>query len=101
MASSTALDIDRRYIEKALNQIKRDRDVPVERRSKKYCLVEDKRHYPPKYVLSQAHYHKTGKALKGFKGGPQTNTPLEKARYTIVPCDSQVECQNWLTTAKH
>jgi len=84
MASSTALDIDRRYIEKALNQIKRDRDVPVERRSKKYCLVEDKRHYPPKYVLSQAHYHKTGKELKGFKGGHKLICRLR--RHAIQSC---------------
>jgi hypothetical protein len=50
--------------------------VPPRRGSREYCLIARGRHYPPKYVLSRAHFHQSGKALKGFKGGRQTNDEL-------------------------
>jgi|HubBroStandDraft_6_1064221.scaffolds.fasta_scaffold423169_1 hypothetical protein len=95
MARQADLRIEKQYVEKALNQIERDRNVPANRRSHDYCLKIGEKHYPPKYVLSQAHYYKTGKARKGFKGGPQTNTLLQELEYTVEPC-TDPDCQEWL-----
>ncbi len=97
MARQSDLRIDKAHIEKALKKIKCDREVPINRRSTQFCLIDkDGLHYPPKYVLSQAHRQKTGKERKHFKGGPQTNTLLKHEGCTVVPCNQLPDCQEWL-----
>jgi hypothetical protein len=77
-------------VDKALDEIDR-KGVPPRRRSTGYCIIARKHHYPPKYVLSRAHFYQSGKALKGFKGGPQTNDEL-RPHYPIVKCKRQPTC---------
>ena len=51
------------------------RGVPPTRRPTKFTLVIDGQAYPPKYVLSLAARHATGKELRSddFTGGNETN----------------------------
>jgi hypothetical protein len=60
--------------------------VPIHRDSTKYDVLYEGRRYPPKYVLSLAHSFLTpsGKELRGFKGGSQTNRFLRKLGFKIV-----------------
>jgi hypothetical protein len=51
-------------------------------------------HYPPKYVLAQAHFIQTGKKLEHLKGGPKTNNPLRGLGYVVEKCDQIPACQN-------
>src|ERR1051326_8479048 len=95
-AKQSELVIEAPHIEKALTEIEQKRNVPRNRRSTGFCLIQDKRHYLPKYVLSRAHYHKTGKERRHFKSGPQTNTLLRDAGDAIKQCKSQLNCQAWL-----
>jgi hypothetical protein len=74
--------------------------MPVRRHSKDWCLEVSGRHYPPKYVLARAYYHKTGKALKGFKASKYTRDPLKVAGVgTLVKsCTMIPNCQTHIHT---
>jgi hypothetical protein len=69
-----------KHIRKALAEIDRD-GVPRNRRSKKWCLRFKRTLYPPKYVLSLAVKHATGRALptNEHPGGEDTNRYLRWA----------------------
>ena len=63
--------------------------VPRRNRSHKYCLVENDRHYPPKYVISRAHEVATGRRLptSDFSGGQQaSNRFLRLRHFRVVDC---------------
>lgn len=79
--------ISRDHVERALAAIRKD-GVPASRRSTKFCLVVDRVHFAPKYVLAMAARHAFGRALRPdeFSGGPQTNTLLESLGYDVVAC---------------
>lgn len=57
--------------------------------SKKFCLVIDGRHYPPKYVISLAVEDARGLPLspKEFTAGEETNAILIGLGFTVVACD--------------
>ena len=81
--------IKREDIQKALVYIGQN-GVPETRKSKRYCLSED-RHYPPKYVVSIAHELATGTRLdwKQFNGGcgpGDCNDFLKGLGFTVVCC---------------
>ena len=65
---------------KALSEIDR-KDVPQERRSKKWCLIKGSNRYPPKYVLFFAVKNATGSGIPvdDHPGGERTHGPLRKA----------------------
>ncbi|MEJ5370261.1 MAG: hypothetical protein WHT08_18275 [Bryobacteraceae bacterium] len=62
--------------------------VPPDRKSTKFCLIYEGRHYPPKYVYALAADHRTGKTLhpEEFSGGKQTNIPLARLGFQIQKC---------------
>lgn len=70
---------------KALKEITRD-GVPDKRKSRKYHLKHEGKHYPPKYVLSIANKFATGKELLPFEfnGGTESNDHLSKLGFKIV-----------------
>ena len=54
--------------------------VPPVRRSTKYCLIHEGRHYAPKEVVRQANVVPNRKELWGFGGGKKRTTPFCKSR---------------------
>ena len=81
--------ISRKHILKALESIKGETVFPPHRASTGYDLLYKRHRYPPKYVLGLAHsfIDPQGNELRGFKGGQQTNTFLEKRGFKIVKKD--------------
>lgn len=71
----------------ALDRIARH-EIPRERASTKYCLTYSGRHYPPKYVISEAcrRFRAGGLPPDEFSGGRPTNTVLTKWGLEIVAC---------------
>ncbi len=61
--------------------------VPEGRQAKGYDLVHDGKKYPPKYVISLAVKHATGKELPHtkFSGGEKTNSVLRGFDFEVVP----------------
>jgi hypothetical protein len=89
-----------RHLKAALREIDRHRPVPLTRRSTRWCFVaENERHYPPKYVLSRAVYHKTGEQLGPFKAGATTRSRLDEAtkRKAVKKCNRLPDCQDHIT----
>jgi hypothetical protein len=78
-------EIRAEHVPAAIAEIERN-GVPPSRRSKRYHLVYRGRHYPPKYVVSLAARHATGRALPSqtFCGGPETNTRLWNLGFKIT-----------------
>ncbi len=76
--------IKRANIQDAIKQID-EQGVPVKRRSTKYCLVENERHYPPKYVIRVAHKIVKGEPpRKGYSGGKPTNNFLKSLDFNNI-----------------
>lgn len=78
-------NIERRDIIKAIREIDSN-GVPSGRRSRKFLLEYNGKHYPPKYIISLANKHANGKELdsSGFGGGVETNNFLRALGFTIV-----------------
>jgi hypothetical protein len=74
-------------VKHALQQIDRH-GVPRNRRSTRYCLIHNGRHYPPKYVLALAVQRATGRALQPHEhsGGVETNSRLRELGFTVEAC---------------
>lgn len=77
--------ITREDVLEALRLIRQE-GVPRRNRSHKYCLVENDRHYPPKYVISRAHEVATGRRLptSDFSGGQQASNRFLRLRHFRV-----------------
>lgn len=77
--------LTRSHVEKALAEIDRS-GIPPGRRSTKFVLVVNGKNYPPKYVVSLAAMHATGRALdpSEFSGGAETNNTLSALGFTVV-----------------
>ncbi len=62
--------------------------VPPERASRKYCLVYNDKHYPPKFIISEACRIQYGQELSpyDFSGGDETNSVLRRLDFTVIPC---------------
>jgi hypothetical protein len=56
--------------------------VSPQERSRKYCLVFEGRHYPPKYLLREANVMVNG--VKIWISPKQTNSFLRRRGFTIV-----------------
>jgi hypothetical protein len=79
--------ITKAHVQNALKEIDRH-GVPRNRRSTRYCLIHNGKHYPPKYVLALAVQHATGRSLKPdeHSGGAETNSRLRKLGFTVEAC---------------
>jgi hypothetical protein len=73
------------HVEEAIARIDRE-GVPRRRESTKFHLVVEGRRYPPKYVISLAAAHATGRELRPyeFSGGDETNSVLQSLGFTVV-----------------
>jgi 5-methylcytosine-specific restriction protein B len=78
-------EIKAKHVRDAIDEIKQD-GVPAHRKSKKYHLIYGGHRYPPKYVLSLAAKHATGRELasKAFNGGEEANRPLRNLGFTVI-----------------
>ena len=79
-------EIRRAHVMAAVREID-GRGVPPARKPTKFTLVIDGQAYPPKYVLSLAARHATGKELRpdDFTGGNETNLFLRNLGFNIQP----------------
>ena len=77
--------IKHEHILKAIEEVDRS-GIPLERNSKKYDLVYNKRTYPPKYILSLANKYANNNELdhSTFTGGDGTNSFLQSLDFSIV-----------------
>jgi len=77
--------ITKQHVLDAIAEIDRD-GVPPVRRAKGFDLVYNGKTYPPKYVLSLAAKHATGRELdpSEFSGGEATNNLLSALDFEIV-----------------
>ena len=66
----------------------RGKSVPRDRRSVYYCLDAGDRHFPPKYVICEAHRIATGRDLppSQFNGGTKANAFLAIRGFTVREC---------------
>ena len=73
------------HIKRAILKIRQE-GVPLKRRSRKFDLVFDDEHYPPKYVISVANKFANGHELdaKKFSGGQETNSFMKRRGFQIV-----------------
>lgn len=73
------------HILKAIEETERN-GIPKGRRSKKFNLEHNHKHYPPKYIISLANKFANGEELSSedFGGGKETNDFLEKLRFKIT-----------------
>jgi 5-methylcytosine-specific restriction protein A len=78
-------EIRAEHVRAAIAEIERN-GVPLRRQSTRYHLVYQGRRYPPKYVVSLAARHATGRELppKVFNGGEETNRPLRNLGFEII-----------------
>jgi hypothetical protein len=78
----------------ALAEIRAEK-VPAKRRSRKFCVRHDRRHYPPKLAISFAsafRYADDPEMHRGldpakFAGGPQSNGALRRLGFAVIECD--------------
>jgi hypothetical protein len=80
--------ISTRDVEGALRRIQRIR-IDKQRASKKFCLVFEGHHFPPKVVVSNAVEEAGGKPLtpQQFSGGNETNGRLTSLGFEVVSCN--------------
>ncbi len=92
-ASDIIGNLDRDDVVQALREIDRD-GVPPKRKSTKFCLEHEGRHYPPKLAISFAsafHYADEPELHEGldpneFAGGEQSNKALSALGFAVVSC---------------
>jgi len=77
-------NIGRNHILEAIGEI----DIagtPKRRGLRKFVLLHEGKHYPPKYVVSQANRYANGAELDSseFSGGKETNSFLERLGFEI------------------
>ena len=79
--------ITRAHILEAIRRIIRE-GVPSRRNSRGYCLVEDGRHFPPKYTITLAHEIAKGQPLRSdkFSGGHESNSFLKSHGFDVIEC---------------
>ena len=79
--------ITRQHISEAIRLIGRG-IVPPKNRSRGYCLVEHRLHFPPKYTISRAHEVATGRRLPtgAFYGGHDSNEFLKRRGFRVNEC---------------
>lgn len=60
----------------------------LRRAATRFCLVDEQRHYPPKYVVSLAVQQAFGTRLKpsSFSGGAETNGLLRRLGFDVLAC---------------
>lgn len=63
--------------------------VPSDRSSRRYCVVTNRVHLPPKYVISLAHRVTAGSELdsRSFSGGRESNEFLRRRGFEVIECD--------------
>lgn len=78
-------NIRREHITKAIDEVERF-GLPQGRKSRKFCLEYDGKHYPPKYIISLANKYASGEELdpSRFGGGKETNDFLRALGFSIV-----------------
>ena len=83
----TVESIKHEHILKALEQLRKKRDIPPHRGSTKYDLIYKGERYPPKYVVTLSKtFAAPGIKWKTFlRAGKQTNDFLESRGFTPVP----------------
>ena len=76
------------HIREAMRRITND-GFPQSRKSRRYCLVEDGRHFPPKYTIALAHEVATGSFLGSneFSGGAESERFLLDRNFDVAECD--------------
>ena len=76
------------HIREAMRRITGD-GFPPRHKSRKYCLVEDGRHFPPKYTIALAHEAATGSLLGSnkFSGGAESKRFLLDRNFDVTECD--------------
>lgn len=79
-------NITKEHILTAIEEID-ENGVVKGRESRKYHLVFNGKHYPPKYVVSLANMSANGKMFPPdeFGGGKETNDYLRKLGFEITP----------------
>lgn len=95
-------NIKKEHILKAIEEIEHG-GVPRSKVSKKFSLVYNGKHYPPKYVLSLANKYVNGRELKSseFSGGNETNIFLRKLGFTVVKKPALEHSQRDFDSRKH
>jgi len=86
------MELLEKHIEAALDEIDQ-KGIPSKRRSTGFCLIRqnNRRHYPPKYVLALAYQLiREPYPWKNHLGGDQTNRPLRELGYIVESCN----CRN-------
>jgi len=78
-------NINQNHILKAIREIDMN-GVPKGRKSRKFQLFYNGKHYPPKYVISLANKYANGMGLEPseFSGGQETNNFLKKLVFEVV-----------------
>ena len=79
--------VTRENILEAVERIGRD-GVPTRRGSRKYCLLYDGCHYPPKYTIALAHEVAAGYPLSSaaFSGGSESIKFLASRGFDVDEC---------------
>jgi len=82
--------IARDHILKAMHEID-ELGVPDRRKSTDYCLIQEQKHYPPKYVISLAAKYAIGRELRpnefyGGEGSGCANVFLRSRGFEVVEC---------------
>lgn len=80
--------ITRQDLMDAIRRIRLD-GVPANRRSRKFCLVKDGCHFPPKYAIAVAHHVRKGQFLPSyeFSGGAESNGFLSALGFDVIHCE--------------
>lgn len=92
--SDIIASLEREDVLHAFSEIQAE-NVPAKRRSRKFCVRHDGRHYPPKLAISFAsafRYADDPEMHRGldpaeFAGGPQSNEALRRLGFAVVECD--------------
>lgn len=77
-------NIRREHITKAIDEVERF-GLPQGRKSRKFCLEYDGKHYPPKYIISLVNKYASGEELdpSRFGGGKETNDFLRALGFSL------------------
>lgn len=81
-------ELTRQHVLAALERIALA-EIPKSRASTRFCLDYNGRHYPPKYVISEACrvFMPGGLLPELFTGGSPTNDRLRSLGFSVVRCN--------------